>query len=153
MNIVNLCQSPQHLETLANWHHQEWQAINPGRSLQDRIDDYQEYLNDSFVPSTFVAVENNRVLGSASIIECDMDSHPEFSPWMASVFVAPEHRKKGIGSCLIERLSTEAKLAGYKQLYLFTEDQQDWYQRLGWDMRFKEAYRGHKTFVMQKNLA
>ena len=68
MKIVNLKDCPEHIETLAQWHQQQWQYLNPGQSLADRIAKMQKYLNDDFVPSTFVAL-GNEPLGSAAIVE------------------------------------------------------------------------------------
>ena len=36
----------------------------------------------------FVATCEQTVIGTASLIECDMETHPEWSPWLASVYVA-----------------------------------------------------------------
>ena len=131
MNIVNLKQCAEFLPKLAEWHQQEWAYLNPGQSLQDRIEKMQDYLNDDFIPSTFVAIEND-VLGSAAIIECDLDTRPDLSPWLASVYVAPEYRKQGVGAALVQHAMQQACDQGYTKLFLYTPSQEKFYQRLGW---------------------
>ena len=74
------------------------------------------------------------------------------SPWLASVFVSPENRGKGVGSKLVIRVMEKAKEAGIPVLYLFTPDKEGFYQKLGWQTISKEAYRGQLVTVMQVNL-
>ena len=73
------------------------------------------------------------MVGSASLIAQDMDTRPELSPWLASVYVAAEHRRQGIGSALVRRVAQEAAALGVETLYLFTPDQEHFYARLGLD--------------------
>ena len=37
--IVDLRERQHYLTTLAQWHHQEWAYLNPGRTLEQRIAD------------------------------------------------------------------------------------------------------------------
>lgn len=112
----------------------------------------QAYLNDDFIPSTWFAEDADMLSGSAAIIESDMETHPEFMPWVASVFVAPEHRRKGIGSSLVKHVVGEAKREGYSSLYLFTPDQQALYASLGWQEVQLDQYRGSEVTIMKYDL-
>lgn len=149
MNIVNLKQEPEHIQMLAKWHHDEWSYLNPEGSIQKRIEKMQSYLNDELVPSTFIAKQQGRLMGSAAIVEHDMDTRLELSPWLASVFVAPEYRCKGIGSKLVLQVMSRARDAGVSKLYLFTPDMERLYKKLGWSTIDQEIYRGHEVTVMQ----
>lgn len=151
MQILSLKEKPDYIPTLAQWHHSEWQHLNPGQSLQDRIDKMQAYLNDDFIPSTYIALED-MLLGSASIVKHDMDTRKDLSPWLASVYVEPAHRRKGAGSALVQHVMDEAMARGIKTLYLFTEDETDYYQQLGWYTYEKANYRGHKIQIMSTDL-
>ena len=81
-----------------------------------------------------------------------MDTKQELSPWLASVFVSPENRSRGIGSELVIQVMNQARDAGIKTLYLFTPDKEHFYIRLGWQPISKEIYRDHMVTVMQVNL-
>lgn len=151
MQILDLKHEPQHIATLAEWHHQQWASLNPGGSVATRIEKMQSYLGDELVPSTFIA-KADELIGSAAIISSDMDSRPELTPWLASVFVAPVYRDQGIGSCLVRHIMQTAKNNGINTLYLFTPDQVPFYQRLGWQILDQEQYRGHNVTVMSVNL-
>lgn len=151
MPIIDLKDAPQHLPTLAKWHHEQWANLNPGFSLAQRLDMMQAYLSDYPVPSTYVAVDTEP-MGSAALVASDMDSHPEWTPWLASVFVAPAYRNQGIGGRLVKHAMDQAKKAGITGLYLFTPDREDFYRRLGWEAFTTEHYRGHAVTIMRVDL-
>lgn len=152
MKIINLKEDPQYLETLANWHHNEWSYLNPGSSLSDRLKMMSQYLNEDLIPSTFIAKNNDELLGSAALIDSDMDTHKEFSPWLASVYVSPRHRGKGAGSLLVKCIMDLARENGVYELYLFTPNKEEFYKRLGWERLAKEDYRGSSVTIMHTKL-
>jgi GNAT superfamily N-acetyltransferase len=151
-NITDLKTEPHHISQLADWHHHEWSSLNPGQTVDQRIESMSFYLSDDLVPSTFIA-KGTHLMGSAAIIEYDMDTHPEWMPWLASVYVVPEFRNQGVGSRLVEHVIEEARKAGIKELYLFTPDRVSFYQKLGWRVFNKEEYRGHWVTVMSVKLS
>ena len=152
MKILDLAQQAEHLETLARWHQQQWQDLNPGENLQQRIQRMQDYLSEDFIPSTFIAI-GEQLYGSAAIVAADMDSHPELTPWLASVYVAPPFRRQGIGARLVRHVMQQAAKHGIEELYLFTPDREDFYRRLGWQVLQQEQYRGHEVTIMQARLS
>ncbi len=83
IKIKDLRENPEYTETLAQWHHKQWGELNPEFSLEKRREKMLLYLKDDFIPSTYVAVDDE-LLGSAAIVECDMDIKPELRPWLAS---------------------------------------------------------------------
>lgn len=149
MTIINLSQEPHHIPTLAQWHQAEWANLNPGQTLEHRIEKMQNYLSNQFVPSTFIYKHEGQLAGSAAIIQSDMDTRPELTPWLASVYVAAEFRRRGIGGKLVEHVMRQAKAAGIAKLYLFTPDQADFYKKLGWTAMGEETYRACPVTVMQ----
>ncbi|PPD35789.1 MAG: GNAT family N-acetyltransferase [Methylomonas sp.] len=151
--ILNLSQESQHIPTLAAWHHQEWAHLNPGGTLEKRIAKMQTYLDVALVPSTYIYKQDDQLAGSAALIACDMDTRPELTPWLASVFVSPPFRRQGIGSALVRYAMLQAKLAGLDTLYLFTPDQAGFYAKLGWQTLSEESYRGCDITLMHVHLA
>jgi len=150
MTIKNLNQAPQHLTTLANWHQAEWAHLNPGQTLQQRIEKMQPFLNQETIPTTLIYLDNKGTLcGSAAILESDMDTHQDLTPWLASVYVAPEHRNKGIGTKLIQAITNLAKTNNIKTLHLYTPSKETFYQSLGWQTTTKETYHQEPITLMQ----
>jgi len=151
IKILNLKEAPEHLATLAQWHHEQWSYLNPGESIDQRIKRMQVYLNDHLIPSTFIA-EEHELLGSAALVKHDMETRQHLTPWLASVYVAPSHRYRGIGTRLVFYVMSQAKLAGLDTLYLFTPDKASFYHKLGWRLVCHEQYHGHNVTVMQAKL-
>jgi GNAT superfamily N-acetyltransferase len=149
MIIIDLKDGPSHISTLARWHHDEWRYLNPRKTLEECEAGLRRSLGATFVPSTFVALEGDVLVGSASIIVSDMDTRPELSPWLASVYIKPDFRRQGIGSTLVTAVVGRAAAEEIDKLYLFTPDQRAFYQRLGWRLMEEVVYRGHMVDVMQ----
>jgi GNAT superfamily N-acetyltransferase len=108
------------MHTVARWHHAEWGHLRPGETLKDRIARVQRDCGHCQIPTTFIATAGPQPLGSASLTEHDMATRPELSPWLSDVFVAREHRRRGIGAALVERVVQEAWALGILRL-LFTD--------------------------------
>lgn len=152
MSISNLADDPEYIPTLAAWHHREWAYLNPGRGLEQRIDNMQAYLRNELIPSTFIYKHHGRLAGSAAITANDMDTQPSLTPWLASVYVEPSFRQQGIGSRLVRHVMWQAHRAGIAELYLFTPDKAAFYRRLGWTTLSEDIYRGHPVTVMRADL-
>ena len=138
--------------TLAGWHQDEWGARTPHLSLDDRIARFEAWGHRSGIPIAFVAVSDGVLAGCASLVEHDMNSRTDLSPWLASVLVAPGHRRRGIGSALSERVAREAQVLGFDKLYLFTFDKEPFYARLGWAMLDHTHYLGAPVTIMVRRL-
>ena len=149
--ILNLRDKPELLEILAQWHQAEWSQLNPGETLEQRINRMQPFLNDKLIPTTYIAFDKT-LYGSAAIVENDMDSRPGLSPWLASVFVTPEYRNQGVGSALVRHVMQQAVKSNIAKLYLYTPDSKAFYQRLGWKHIASENYHGHKVAIMEAEL-
>jgi len=54
--------------------------------------------NPDNIPMTFVAIAGSTAAGSVTLVEHDMTTHLEITPWLAGLFVAPEMRGRGLGS-------------------------------------------------------
>ena len=152
MKITDLIDEQAVVKTLAEWHHSEWSSLNPGGSVEKRIEKMQAYLAGHTVPKMFVCKEGGILLGSAAIVSNDMDTRTDLSPWLASVYVNAEYRRKGIGSKLVAHVVKYAHSAGFSDLYLFTPNREKFYQSLGWFTISKEIYREQPVTVMQIKL-
>lgn len=153
MHIIDLNQQPQHIPAIAAWHFAEWAHLNPGRTEAWLAGHMRCYLTDAFVPSMFIAVDGSgRVYGTSSIIAHDLASRPDLTPWLANVYIDAAQRGKGLGRQLVLHAMQQAKQAGINTLYLFTPDQQPFYERLGWHYLCTEYLHGHAETVMQVNL-
>jgi len=138
----------EHLPVLAAWHQQQWGSLNPAKSVESRIGEFQGHLGPGAIPSTWCAVQGGELLGSASLIDCDLESRADLHPWLASVFVAPEHRSHGAGSQLVKKVMAAAAETSPGQLYLYTIAKEKWYQHLGWQIVERTEHNGHDIVIM-----
>ena len=130
MEFVYLADHPQFLPTLAEWHHAEWGYIRPGDTAEARLQRLEAECGHREIPTTIIAVEKNQLLGSVMLLEEDMETHKQLSPWLASLFVASNRRREGIGAALVGRLIEEARALGVQRLYLYTPSEEKFYLSL-----------------------
>ena len=149
--IINLKDEPEHISLLAKWHHREWSYLNPGKTEAQRAEKMKCYLGDNFVPSTYLLKNGSSIIGSAAVIESDMDTHSELTPWLASVYVHPDYREQGAGSKLVQYVMDQCKRNAIKTFYLFTPGQAKFYERLGWKTLKTEEYRGTLVTIMRSS--
>ena len=152
MKVVPLVERPDLVEQVSAWGFAEWGHLNPGQTLEERTARIRGKMNVDRVPIAFVALdEEGRIVGTASLIFDDLEGDPR-NPWLASVFVRPEHRKKGIASALVRTVEDAARRLGYSRLYLFTSSAPALYAGLGWQALEQRVYRGEHIQVMDKSL-
>ena len=122
----------EHIPRLAEWLHAQWGYLHEGDSVERRAARLEARSTRGGIGTAFVAVDGETLLGTASLVDQDLEIRPELTPWLASVFVAPEHRRKGVAAALVRRVVEEARGQRIPRLYLWTTDQQSLYARMGW---------------------
>ena len=141
MTVEYLADHREFIPTVAYWLHAEWGHLRPGETVEDRAARVERACGHCKIPTTFVALAGDQLLGSASLVEHDMTTRPELAPWLSGVFVAPEHRRRGVGAALVERVVEEARVLHTPRLYLYTPGSGALYLRLGWSFMERTFYR------------
>jgi GNAT superfamily N-acetyltransferase len=152
MHITYLADHMHVAPVLAAWHYGEWSVLLPGWSYDDGLAELRTHIGRRQVPTTYVVLDGVEPVGSASFVVNDPDIWLEYSPWLASVFVAPAWRGKGVGSLLVARAVEDARLLGLDEIYLYTTQQQAFYSRTGWVERERAIYNGHCVTRMSLQL-
>lgn len=140
------------IPTLAQWHQDEWQTVTPHLTIADRMAGFRLRMRRLEVPTGFVALLNEAVVGMACLVSHDMETRPELTPWLATVLVAPDCRGRGIGSALSERVVAEGRALAFPSLYLVTFDKTSFYARLGWNNLEQTEYLGLPATIMIRAL-
>jgi GNAT superfamily N-acetyltransferase len=153
IRVVPIGDRPEVIPTLAGWLYEQWGYFHDHDSVDRRIGELRERLDATRIPVAFVALSSDESgsipVGTASLTADDLDTRPDLTPWLASVFVPAEYRRNGVGAALVEAVVAHAGTLGIGTLYLFTEDRSDFYARLGWAAVESETYRGHPVTVMK----
>jgi GNAT superfamily N-acetyltransferase len=156
--IVRLADRPDAVDTVARWDFEEWGTTSEGSGLEATKRRFASWAADGGVPCAYVAVVNDEVCGSASLVDHDMSDPPErladLHPWLSGVYVKPERRKTGLGPALVAAVGEAAKDLGYPRLYLFTGPVTavKFYAPMGWETILTPRYEGKEVVVMEKVL-
>jgi N-acetylglutamate synthase-like GNAT family acetyltransferase len=153
VEIAYLLDHPEFCEELAGWLHAEWGWFTPGSTLESRRQKLSDHLNRDELPLAVVAHEGGIPLGTAALRVEDMDTRRDLTPWMASVYVAPAARDRGIGTRLVMRIEREALRLGFRNLYLVTFDKAAYYADRGWQALEHTLYRQEPVVVMCRSLS
>ncbi|MBK7044594.1 MAG: GNAT family N-acetyltransferase [Rhodanobacteraceae bacterium] len=129
---VWLSEVPQHAQQLAEWHVAEWTSLIPAFNVADMITEFATHDGDMKIPTTLIALDQDELLGSVSLLENDHDDIRAYSPWLASLYVRPASRGTGLGIELVRRCEDVAYRLGIERLYLYTAGQESFYRKLGW---------------------
>ena len=152
LRIASIADHLDLVETIACWHWEEWGHADPGGSLESWTEGLRSRTNRDRIPTTYVALEGEELLGSVTIVEHDVDTHPEWTPWLAGTFVAPGRRGQGVASTLVRHAVRAAAGMGVVRLYLYTESARGLYERLGWHPILEEEYDGRVVTIMAIDL-
>jgi len=149
MKIEYLRKYKSCIDQLAKIHFDKWGKLT-GR---DSIDEYKELLQDSAdntsLPTTLVAVENDEVIGSVNLVKYDLPGREDLIPWLAQLYVFPEKRAKGIGAALVEAAVDEAQRQNWPILYLYTSGTlPEFYERHGWSRTEEIKYLDRMRVIM-----
>lgn len=148
--IENIADYLDTLDTIADWHWNEWGHHHPDGSRNEWAAGLRTRTNRTTIPMTFIALEADRdeVLGSITLIDNDMSTHPELSPWIAGVFVRADQRGRGVASALVRHAVNIAADLGVTRLYLHTESARPLYEGLGWEPIGEEDFEGELSTIM-----
>ena len=152
VSVDYLADHRQFIETLARWHHETWSYLSPSTTLAQRVERLRGNARVGQIPTTLVVLQDGRPVGCASLVSSDLSIRQHLSPWLASVYVEPALRNKGVGSILVRHAMQEANRLGHDDLYLYTPDRQSFYARLGWCEIEKCLYRNYPMSVMHYDL-
>jgi N-acetylglutamate synthase-like GNAT family acetyltransferase len=130
-DIIELADAPELLDTCASWSFGLW-GCQSGGSLAATQADFVSATRHARDAFTFVARRSARTAGMASLRASDFKGRPDLTPWLAGVYVHPEHRRAGLAHALVQRVEAQARQQGHLRLYLITEQAETLYAELGW---------------------
>lgn len=152
LRLEYLADQRSHLPQLATWHHAEFGYLNPANTVERYIQRLTASLQKSALPTTFIALQDDTLLGSASLV-CQTITHQHLSPWLSSVYVDPQYRGRGIAAALVGRVEKTAAAMGSETIYLFTPSSEKLYAGLGWQLMEYSKYQALKIAIMSKALS
>jgi predicted N-acetyltransferase YhbS len=129
--ISNLAARPEFIGTVADrmWHAWWREAGEPLATLLGHL---RAFRTDA-IPLGVVAHRDEEFVGSAILIDSDVEERPQYTPWLAALWVEPAERMRGMGEALSQRIVDEAVALGFDRIHLCAvPDKSDYYARRGW---------------------
>jgi GNAT superfamily N-acetyltransferase len=117
------------IDDLVQWYEGEWEPYYGQQGPGDARADLESRCNRGRLPVGFVAVDNDRILGTAAL---DNDAATGKTPSVVGLLVAPDHRRRGIASALLEFAEHLGRDLGYDELFMSTTILGELVQRRGW---------------------
>lgn len=149
LRIVTTNERPELAEVTGVW---RWNAFfrKDGFSLDEVMARERACASDSgLLPSVLVLLKDDTPIGMVALCDDDLEGRPELNPWLAGMFVVPEHRERGYARKLIGALEDFARENGIEHLSLYTETAVDLYLKCGW--RPLDTFpRDAKTFTLMR---
>jgi hypothetical protein len=85
ITIDFLADHQEFIPIVAGWHFAEWGHEDPTGTLEKWSVGLSKRINRDRIPLTYVAVANGLPVGSSALVEHDLSTHMEWSPWLAGL--------------------------------------------------------------------
>ncbi|MFT3941695.1 GNAT family N-acetyltransferase [Rhodopseudomonas sp.] len=99
-----------------------------------------------------MAMQDDEPAGTALLVRSEIAPVHDVTPWLAGLYVAPAHRRHGVGAALVGAIEDQARQRGHRRLFLYTTDAADYYQRMGWSIVDRTRWNGADTVLMAIDL-
>jgi GNAT superfamily N-acetyltransferase len=119
IEIETLFDRREFIPLVAQWTWTEWSDLLPSDSCEAFANNLRAATRRDGIPITFVALENGVPIGTAGLIDDDLESRPELTPWLASLYVVREMRGRGVATMLVKHAVGAARGFGIGTLYLY----------------------------------
>ena len=126
--ILPLYHAPQYAQQVTDW---IWQAFGEGLPREFFHSIVEHSQTPGALPLTFIALEDERLVGTVGLWRCDLITRQDLFPWLAALYVEDAARGKGLAGQLQQHVISCAAQAGYETLYLWSACR-DFYERYGW---------------------
>ncbi len=144
---------PRHIATLAEWHVREFAEWVNDWQVEQAIDELRSHVERHQFPTTLIARSGDHVLGSVSLIADDPPAPRRYAPWLATLYVRPAARRRGIGARLVQAAVDEAVRLGIPELHLWTPKHAGFYKALGWESLGRQRFDGIVVTLMRIDAA
>ncbi|RKP57965.1 N-acetyltransferase [Cohnella endophytica] len=130
IRIQNVRDYPELLNEAIQYFWGQWGTETNFNFYQDCI--FQSCRTESDLPRFYLAIEDDKIIGSYALLRSDLNSRQDLSPWFACLYINPEARGRNIGDLLQTHAINETRQKGYLKLYLCTE-LTEYYERTNWN--------------------
>jgi N-acetylglutamate synthase-like GNAT family acetyltransferase len=152
MEIEYLADHAHVIPTLTQWAYEEWSYLHPERTYSEVERLISEGCNKENIPISLVAMDKGEVIGWAALKASDFKARPDLGPWLGGLYVDKPQRNKGVGTKLVQAIENLAVQLEVRQLFLVTDDAENFYAQLGWSVRERTESQDISVVVMEKTI-
>lgn len=150
MEYSNLKQKPQFADVVAQRIWDAWWKAK-GYSIEYIATLVDESLISEGVPLCLVAHNGEEFVGTVSVIVSDMVVRPNYSPWIAALWVDADFRNRGVGETLVETALQAIAQLGIDKAYLCAlREKRDYYLRRNWTQIEEDVGEKFLTIMTKK---
>ncbi|TAL38878.1 MAG: GNAT family N-acetyltransferase [Spirochaetes bacterium] len=134
--IKPLAACPDYAPVLAYWSYNLWYRTRP-IDYDVLVKSYRQRTTANTIPLAWAAVDESMPVGMVSLKNDDLWARKDLNPWLASLFVVPEFRRRGIAEELVAAVIGKARDLKLTMIYLFLDAKDEtrlaeYYKARGW---------------------
>lgn len=140
------------LKITAHWRHEAF-LKEDGLSVADSEAQLTKLTTKPEGPETaLIALIDKRLAGICLLVLHEIEPAHDLSPWLASLYVAPEFRGQGVATSLVKAIEDHASGKGVARLHLYTVDAENFYLKCGWAVAERLPSRSGELVLMTRDL-
>lgn len=128
IRILPLFEVPEHSELITDWLFQAFGSENSRDFFESIVN---SSLRPEGLPVTFVALLDDKPVGTVGLWRCDLISRQDLYPWLAALYIDESQRGCGLGAQLQHHVEAFSRRTGFRELYLYATFA-NYYERFGW---------------------
>ena len=144
-SLATIVERPDLIAPVAAWLHEAFWHWD-GYTLNDTQDAVARSTSRAGPQQTWVLLEGEDPVATASLAHDDLHERPLLTPWLAGVYVTPAARGRGYARTVIGAVIQACRAARIPTLWLYTNSAEGLYAKLGWNVAEIVA-RAHKPDV------
>lgn len=154
MLIAELNQHPRYAEQTAQLLYTEWSHLPAWSHPPASVARLKQRNQKPSAEFTLIATpDGETVIATCSVIRYELDDIAAREYWIGEVVTDKRFRGQGVAKALIQLAIAKAIKQQISELWLYTPDQQAYYQRSGWQAVEQRQIAGEEVTVMKLPLA
>ena len=114
MKIIRLQERSDLIDLAIDVFWEQWGSEDNFKLYEDCI--RQSLKNEDELPLFYILLNEDEIIGAYALLRNDMNSRQDLCPWLACLYVHPDHRGRKIGKQLLSHAIEEASRIGYDDL-------------------------------------